>query len=194
MRNRAFVSLLLASFLFAMWQSDCLAQSSFRGSRARPRPGGSMGRPSRMGAPRSSVRRAATPGGILNSVRYSPRTPGARSTTGITRRRGLPPRGAGPRPAGRSQVATGYSASRHKPGSYKPKTAPASATTLASTNPREVRTWTDSTGKYTIQGRLETYRKGVVWIRRADGRLAKVALTQLSQADQVVATAAATLN
>ena len=46
------------------------------------------------------------------------------------------------------------------------------------------RIWTDASGKYAIPGKLAAYRDGTVWIRRTDGKLARLSVTQLSQPDQ----------
>lgn len=49
----------------------------------------------------------------------------------------------------------------------------------------EVRTWTDSTGTYTMQAELLDETAGTVRLRRADGRIVSLALERLSAADQV---------
>ncbi len=46
------------------------------------------------------------------------------------------------------------------------------------------RTWTDSTGKYEIEGEFVKLADGKVEIRRDDGKLLHVALEKLSEEDQ----------
>jgi len=48
----------------------------------------------------------------------------------------------------------------------------------------EARTWTDATGRYTIQGDFEKLEKGTVNIRRDDGKLVRIPLEKLSEADR----------
>jgi len=46
------------------------------------------------------------------------------------------------------------------------------------------RTWTDSTGRHTIEGEFAKLADGNVEIRRADGKLVRIPLEKLSEADQ----------
>jgi hypothetical protein len=48
----------------------------------------------------------------------------------------------------------------------------------------QVRTWTDATGKYSIEAELVGIKDGKVQLRRADGRGVAIALEKLSAADQ----------
>ena len=53
----------------------------------------------------------------------------------------------------------------------------------------QMRTWTDATGKFTVEGELVDLQSGKVHLKRADGRVITVALEQLSAADQEFAKA-----
>ena len=46
------------------------------------------------------------------------------------------------------------------------------------------RTWTDSTGKHKIEGEFVKLADGQVDIRRDDGKLVRIPLEKLSEADQ----------
>ena len=48
----------------------------------------------------------------------------------------------------------------------------------------DVRTWTDSTGAYTVQAELVGETAGTVQLRRTDGRIVSLPLERLSAADQ----------
>ena len=51
-------------------------------------------------------------------------------------------------------------------------------------NDRDVRTWTDSTGKFTIEATLLEFADGKVKLERTDGRIVTLPFEKLSAADQ----------
>lgn len=172
--------------------SAAWGQSGSRGSGTRMMPRPSYGVPSRTGAARSSVvPNTARPTGMLNSAaaaarsRTAPRSygSGTRSTTGIPSTvpsYGRSSQGYSSGPT-TGLVAPGR-ASRSNSSTPRRGSSPAPTNTL--TIPEGFRRWTDSTGKYSIQGKLAAKRDNVVWIRRLDGKLARLNLSQLSTVDQ----------
>ena len=50
--------------------------------------------------------------------------------------------------------------------------------------PPELRTWTDASGKYRVEGSMERFADGKVHLKRADGTVVAVPLGKLSKADQ----------
>ena len=175
------------------------------------RPSISQGRPSRTGMARSArPAPQAMPSGMLNSARHATTSRGP--TTGITSSRSsLPYR---PSPSVRGGSTTSYAGSstkRRKPRSPKSTYASSKNTPTpargSSTNNTPIqqhsttttlvagseafgglkdgsRTWTDASGKYQINGKLAAYQNGSVWIRRDDGLVSKLSVSQLSPADQ----------
>lgn len=166
-------------------------------------------RPSRTGrAP--SARRApqAMPSGILNSARHatSSRVP----TTGITSSRSsLPYRPSPSVRGGASPSLTGLSTKRRTPRTPKSYAASKTSTATGGSSTRSTpsqqqsttttlvggsdsfanlkdgsRTWTDASGRFKINGKLAAYQNGTVWIRRDDGLVSKLSVSQLSPADQ----------
>ena len=55
---------------------------------------------------------------------------------------------------------------------------------LIGSSAAENRTWTDGTGQLQVEAEFVDYRPGRVWLRRDDGELFEIALTDLSEADQ----------
>jgi len=51
-------------------------------------------------------------------------------------------------------------------------------------SPAKARTWTDSTGKHTVEADLVKVEDGKVILKKPDGKLATVSVTRLSKADQ----------
>ena len=56
--------------------------------------------------------------------------------------------------------------------------------------PASARTWTDSTGKYKIDGEFVRLADGQVDIRRADGKLVRIPVDKLSDEDREAGAAA----
>ena len=205
MRNKNFLLVLVISAFVSWGGSEVLGQSGSRGSgsRGRAAPGGSYGLPSRVGGARSkAIPTRGRPTGMMNSAnaaRFSggrrSAGSGSRATTGLTPRNPISP---GLRSGSPSAFGSGTPAPRPTTGLSRPSRARSSAanssirssspldriTTATSTLPKGLRTWTDASGRYTIQGKLAAKRDDVVWIRRLDGKLARLKLDQLSKADQ----------
>jgi hypothetical protein len=51
-------------------------------------------------------------------------------------------------------------------------------------NPDAVRQWTDISGQYTLEARFVSLSDGTVRLQKANGRFVRIALDQLSPADQ----------
>lgn len=179
---------LLLPIIFLVFSTDSVsAQSGTRGSASRtgtrPPMRGSQGRPPRIGPVRSTVARpAAAPTGILNSVRHAPRSTGR----GVGIRRPSLPTSAHSSSLsyGRPIAAPRASGVRRSSG----RTTTSSARQAESGKRSEAvgaRTWRDASGKHSIQGELAAYRNGIVWIRRTDGLISKLAVSQLSRPDQL---------
>ena len=209
MRN-AILTLSVALFSLAIVSSEVLAQSGSRGgasagsaarapsvprraasagSSTRPSGSGSRGLPSavvsRVGGARSkTIPSGGRPTGISNSANALLRSSQSGASSGSGSR--------GPAARAPSTVGAGsYSgtSSLSNSGLSRPSRRSKSRSTstkLASTGPlpEGFRVWTDSTGRYKIQGKLAAQQDGTVWLRRTDGKLSKLSANQLSTSDQ----------
>ena len=180
-------SVVAMSLFVAITGNELLAQSGYRGSTTRPstQTRGSLGRPSRVGGARSSITpRTVRPNGMVNSSRSAQVVGRAQvnrpvRTTGIT----SDPTTGSFSPTAR--YAPTPNLTRARPVRRPPTTtATASAAISAKLAEEGFRTWSDASGRFSVIGKLVTYRANTVWIRRSDGRLAQVPLTQLSEIDQ----------
>jgi hypothetical protein len=68
------------------------------------------------------------------------------------------------------QAIEGKKGRRPKPSRQKP--------------PEPLRTWTDATGKFTVEATFTSYAHGVVKLKRKDGRVISIDIEQLSPPDQ----------
>lgn len=166
--------------------TDLVAQSSRRGSRTR-RPPIAQSRPSRLGGARPSVGRPRpAPTGMLNSARSGLRTGGSGPSSLRPSASALRRSNAGVTAPTPTAFGAASSSTPRRPRSAGTRSTASSPAAASAQPPQEdLRTWTDASGTYSIRGKMAAYRSETVWIRRADGLLAKLALSQLSPADQV---------
>lgn len=189
---RCLLIALVVVFLSAFGNEVAQAQSSNRGyagsgTRSAPRMNPARVAPVRSGF--GGQPRVPAAAGILNSVRSAPRTTGV-GPGSMIRRPSLPTTGLRRRPqpvfAGSAGIPNAVSAGSR---ATAPRTRSASGSTRSTKKPTTslppgYRTWVDATGRYSVQGKLAARQDGLVWIRRTDGRLVKLPLSQLSQPDQ----------
>lgn len=190
--RRLLLRTIVGLLFFAAASFQVQAQSGSRGSGSRMGPRPSYGTPSRVGGSRSkAIRSNALPTGMMNSANAARMNGGMRSTgsgsrptTGYSSRNSLSPSAGGAQP-----VTTGLP----RPARSKPRASSSGAVqsnTMAGTAappasiPDGYRLWTDASGRYSMHGQLAAQRDGVVWLRRLDGKLAKLRATQLSTQDQ----------
>lgn len=201
MRNANFYFVLVVGSLVSIFACETLAQSGSRSSsgRSNVRRSAPGGLPSRMGGARSkAVPTRARPTGMANSANAArmsgtrrPAGIGARPSTGLTPQRSAAPAtrgltsspsyGALPPTTGLARPGRGAS----RPTGRSTPTQPAAAKAVATvSDSKGYRRWTDVTGRYSIKGMLAAERNGVVWIRRLDGKLARLGVEQLSKQDR----------
>ena len=193
--------------LCAVFASDALAQSGMRGSSSRG--GGARrmpsGIPSRIGGARSkTIPMQGGQSGIMNSARsaysggggrsagsgYRPSSGGLSRSGSMSKSRpsasrsltgtGRPPRTSS---IGTTSTAANTESALSSTGGRTQPTTTAGGSSFNFPSPSS-RTWTDSSGKYSVQGTLAAHRGEWVWLRRSDGLIAKLRLQQLSAADQ----------
>lgn len=185
MRN-ALVLGLVVVLVSGIETSSVLGQSGSRGSGSRVAPRAGGGYPSRVGGARSkAIVGGGRPTGLINSANAARASGGARPTTGLPSRSSFAP---SPRSYSGGSGTTGLSS-----GLPRPSRKSGASSRIMPSGPRVVipegfRTWTDSTGKYSIAGKLLGSQNGSVWIRRTDGKIAKLQISQLSGPDQAFVT------
>lgn len=191
-----FFLIIICSFILV---GEVQAQSGYRGSGsrtggARTAPGGSAGIVSRVGGARAkTIPMQGRPTGLINSGN-AVRMGSARGSGSGYRPSPIRSSGAGSYapPATRSLTGSGRPPRRSSGGRTTQKksnlgsgtTNPVSSPSFSSLGLDDQRTWTDASGRFSIRGKLAAQQDEWVWIRRTDGRLAKLRLQQLSAADQ----------
>lgn len=188
---RYVITALMAILISGVASDLAQAQSSSRGgSSSRPsagsasRPRASSGRVAPVRSSFGAQPRAPQATGMLNSVRSAPSSgPGSASRSAGSSSKRLPPASSGILSAtsGGTSVPTSLSSSR--PSSSR-RSKKSSSRSSASALPPGYRRWVDSSGRYSVKGKLAAKQDGVVWIRRTDGQLVKLPQSQLSQGDQ----------
>lgn len=202
-RTMRLPTILVFAFCLCFCSTELLAQSSSRGSGSRPSARRSInpmsqGRPSRLGGARpTAVPTRSAPTGMLNSVRSSPvssrgagRLPSARigSSSRLPRSAPSSARSLGSR--GPLPLTTGVTAPSKRRAPRSPKSSTPRSTSALTSLPIDsdtatgLRSWTDASGRYSIRGTIAAHQDGMVWLRREDGRINKLAVSQLSQTDQ----------
>lgn len=217
--QRRLILLLTLIVSLSVSQSEACAQSGHRGTgfrapvtrRAAPRtsssrPAYSNSTPRR----RTTGTTSARPTGMLGTVRSHGRTTGSsvpyrRSAAGVPFGGASPATGpssyllrdnVGPRTSASTRRSRSRRLTSTVPTSRSTDTGSKGTTSESQTTgilARPLRTWTDDTGTQSTRARLLHFEAGIVWLRKADGGLAKLPISRLSLRDREFVRTNATL-
>ena len=106
----------------------------------------------------------------------------------VTKPAGTPAKPAAPpkKPAADKPAMKSGTGQRPAP-ALKPENQPEAKPEATSTNKQEMRTWTDDTGKFTVEASFDGLEDGEVKLLKPDGKTTRIPLDKLSPADRELA-------